>query len=214
MMKTMSNITKIGILGAGTWGIALARMLSIAGRSVTVWSAVEKEIDELTGTRKHPNLSDVELPMELIYTKDIKEACEDKDIVVFAVPSPFVRSTAKKAAPYIYDGQIIVDVAKGIEENTLFTMTEIIRDEIKNPSVKLVALSGPTHAEEVIKDLPTTIVSASADSSAASYVQEVFSTPSLRVYTNNDIRGVELCGALKTRQIASSTAFSPSKILP
>ena len=193
----MSAIIKVGVLGAGTWGVALARMLSNAGRSVTVWSAIEKEIDELISTKKHPNLSDVELPAELVYTKNIKEACTGMDIVVFAVPSPFVRATAKKAAQYICDGQIIVDVAKGIEENTLFTMTEIIRDEIKNPSVKLVALSGPTHAEEVIKDLPTTIVSASEDASAATFVQMVFSTMGLRVYTNDDIRGVELCGALK-----------------
>ena len=188
---------KVGVLGAGTWGIALARMLSNAGRSVTVWSAIEKEIDELSSTGQHPNLLDVTLPSELVYTKDIKEACVGMDIVMFAVPSPFVRATARKAAPYILDGQIIVDVAKGIEEETLFTMTEIIADEIKNTAVMLVALSGPTHAEEVVKDLPTTIVSASEDKDAATFVQKVFTTDCLRVYTNDDVRGVELCGALK-----------------
>ena len=193
MIKTI----KVGVLGAGTWGIALARMLSNAGRSVTVWSAIEKEIDELSSTGKHPNLLDVTLPSELVYTKDIKEACVGMDIVMFAVPSPFVRATARKAAPYILDGQIIVDVAKGIEEETLFTMTEIIADEIKNTAVMLVALSGPTHAEEVVKDLPTTIVSASEDKDAATFVQKVFTTDCLRVYTNDDVRGVELCGALK-----------------
>ena len=116
---------------------------------------------------------------------------------MFAVPSPFVRTTARKAAPYIEDGQIIVDVAKGIEEDTLYTMTEIIADELKNPTVKLVALSGPTHAEEVIKDLPTTIVSASSDAETAETIQKVFTTGCMRVYTNDDVRGVELCGALK-----------------
>ena len=154
----MSNLIKVGVLGAGTWGVALARMLCNAGNSVTVWSAIEKEIDNLSTTGNHPNFLDVELPKQIAYTKDIREVCADMDIIVFAVPSPFVRTTARKAAPYIEDGQIIVDVAKGIEEDTLYTMTEIIADELKNPTVKLVALSGPTHAEEVIKDLPTTIV--------------------------------------------------------
>lgn len=193
----MSNKMKIGILGAGTWGIALARMLFNAGNEVTVWSAVESEIDMLLSQRRHRNFPDVELPGGIVYTKDMPAACAEKDILVFAVPSVFVRSVAQKAAPYISDGLIIVDVAKGIEEGTLYTMTEIIADEIKNPTVKLVALSGPTHAEEVIKDLPTTIISASDDAVAAETVQKVFTTGYMRVYTNDDIRGVELCGALK-----------------
>ena len=193
----MQNITKIGILGAGTWGIALARMLSRAGHSVTVWSAIEKEADNLSATARHPNFPDVELPKQIVYTKDIKEACSDMDIVIFAVPSPFIRVTARKAAPHIANGQIIVNVAKGIEVETLYTMTEIISEELGNPTVKLVALSGPTHAEEVIKDLPTAITSASSDAEAAGAVQRVFTVGCMRVYTNDDIRGVELCGALK-----------------
>lgn len=193
----MTNTIKVGILGAGTWGVALAKLLCNAGKDVTVWSAIEREIDELQSKRRHPNLIGVELPPQLAYTKDIKEACVGMDIVLFAVPSPFVRATARKAAPSLSSGQIIVNVAKGIEEGTLFTMTEIIRDEIKNTEIKLVALSGPTHAEEVVRDLPTTIVSACEDLAAAEAVQRVFTTRSLRVYTNDDIQGVELCGALK-----------------
>lgn len=193
----MSNFIRIGVLGAGTWGMALARMLSNAGHDVTVWSAIEKEIDDLSQTRRHPNLPNIELPEQLVYTKDIQAVCENKSILLFAVPSPFVRSTAKKAAPYIKDDQIIVDVAKGIEPTTLFTMTQIIEDELQNPAVKMVALSGPTHAEEVIRDLPTTIVSASKDAQAAEFVQKVFTTGCMRVYTNDDVLGVELCGALK-----------------
>ena len=193
----MSTTNKIGVLGAGTWGIALARMLCNAGNAVTVWSAIGKEIDNLSKNGKHPNFPDIDLPRRITYTKDIRKACEDKDILVFAVPSPFVRATVRKAAPFIEDGQIIVDVAKGIEAETLYTMTEIIADELKNPTVKLVALSGPTHAEEVIKDLPTAIVSAGKDPEAASAVQRVFTTGCMRVYTNDDVRGVELCGALK-----------------
>ena len=188
---------RIGVLGAGTWGVALARMLSNAGNAVTVWSAIEKEIDDMSATRRHPNLPGTELPEAMVYTKDIQTVCTDMDILLFAVPSPFVRATARKAAPFIPDNQIIVDVAKGIESDTLLTMTQIIADEVKNPTVKLVALSGPTHAEEVAKDLPTTIVSASEDASAATLVQEVFTTDCMRVYTNDDVHGVELCGALK-----------------
>ncbi len=193
----MSNKIKIGVLGAGTWGVALSRMLCHVGHDVTIWSAIEKEIDNISETRRHPNLSDVELPKQITYTKDIKAVCCEKDILLFAVPSPFVRATARKAAPYVSGEQIIVDVAKGIEEDTLYTMTQIIADEIKDPSVKLVALSGPTHAEEVVKDLPTTIVSASNDAKAACFVQKVFTTECMRVYTNDDVLGVEICGALK-----------------
>ena len=188
---------KIGVLGAGTWGMALARMLCIRGHQVTVWSALEQEIDEFSTTRKHPNLPGMEIPAEIVFTKDIQSVCAQKDILLFAVPSPFVRATARKAAPFVQAGQVIVDVAKGIEADTLFTMTQIIADEIKNPKVKLVALSGPTHAEEVAKDLPTTIVSACEDTEAALMVQETFANTCMRVYTNPDVLGVELCGAMK-----------------
>lgn len=192
---------KIGVLGAGTWGMALARLLSNSGKEVTVWSAIEREIDEFSKTRIHPNLPGMQIPEEIIFTKDIKEVCTDKDILLFAVPSIFVRSTARTARDYVADGQIIVDVAKGIEAETQFTLTEVIADELKkdgkHDNVRLVALSGPTHAEEVALDLPTTIVSACEDPEAAQFVQDVFTTNTLRVYTNSDIRGVELCGALK-----------------
>lgn len=187
----------IGVLGAGTWGMALARMLCNSGHSVTVWSAIDKEVEEFSATRRHPNLPGMVIPEAILFTKDIEQVCTGKDVLLFAVPSVFVRSTAKKAAPYVSDGQIIVDVAKGIEADTLFTMTQIIADELKNPSVKLVALSGPTHAEEVAKDLPTTIVSACEDIQAAQQVQQIFSNTCMRVYTNDDVLGVELCGALK-----------------
>lgn len=187
----------IGVLGAGTWGTALAVMLSRAGNRVTIWSALEKEIDEFSQTRKHPNLPGLVIPEEILFTKEICQALTDMDIIVFAVPSPFVRGTARKAAPFIRNGQIVVDVAKGIESETLYTMTRVIRDELNNDTVKLVALSGPTHAEEVALGLPTTIVASSEDSAAAMVVQDVFSTDCMRVYTNGDVLGVELCGAMK-----------------
>ena len=201
-------MAKIGVLGAGTWGMALARMLQLSGNEVTVWSALEREVEEFSATRRHPNLPGMEIPEGIRFTKDIEEVCRDKEILLFAVPSPFVRATARKAAPYVKDGQIIVDVAKGIEADTLFTMTQIIADELKNESVKLVALSGPTHAEEVAKDLPTTIVSACEDLTVAERVQQVFGNTCMRVYTNDDVLGVELCGAMKNiMALASGVAL-------
>ena len=201
-------MTKIGVLGAGTWGMALARMLQLSGNQVTVWSALEREVEEFSATRRHPNLPGMVIPEDLQFTKNMEEVCRDKEILLFAVPSPFVRSTARKAAPYIKDDQIIVDVAKGIEADTLYTMTQIIADELRNPAVKLVALSGPTHAEEVAKDLPTTIVSACEDLAAAERVQQVFGNTCMRVYTNDDVLGVELCGAMKNiMALASGVAL-------
>ena len=188
---------KIGVLGAGTWGMALARMLCNSGHQVTVWSAIEKEIDDMSATHTHPNLPGMEIPQEMGFTKDIAQVCLDKDVLLFAVPSVFVRSTARSAAPYIRAGQVIVDVAKGVEPETHMTMSQIIAQELKDPTVKLVALSGPTHAEEVARDMPTTIVSACEDQAVAEYVQGVFTSNCMRVYTNSDVLGVELCGAFK-----------------
>ena len=191
----------IGVLGAGTWGMALARMLCISGYDVTVWSALEAEVTNYAASRVHPNLPGMIIPDEISFTGDIEEVCRDKIILLFAVPSVFVRPTAAKAAPYIPDGQIIVDVAKGIEPDTLLTLTQVINDELSktggHEQVKLVALSGPTHAEEVARDMPTTIVSACADASAARTVQYIFMNTCMRVYTNDDVLGVELCGAMK-----------------
>ena len=193
-------MTKIGVLGAGTWGMALSRMLCRSGHEVTVWSALKEEVITYAATRRHPNLPGMVIPDEIIFTEEIKEAVSGKDILLFAVPSVFVRSTAKAAAPFTPSGQIIVDVAKGIESDTLMTLTEVIQSEmakVGRSDVKMVALSGPTHAEEVAIDLPSTIVSASADPNVACYVQDVFMNTCMRVYTNTDVKGVELCGAMK-----------------
>ena len=192
-------MTKIAVFGAGTWGIALARLLAANGSDVTVWSAIPAELKSLSTTRRHPNLPGMELPAAMHYTADIAEACTGRDILLFAVPSPFVRSTAKKAAKYIPDGQLIVDVAKGVEDKTLMTMSEIIEDELAKAkrTARVVALSGPTHAEEVARDMPTLIVAASEDEAAAKAVQKAFTAPSFRVYTNTDRRGTELGGAVK-----------------
>ncbi len=192
-------MTKIAVFGAGTWGIALARLLAANGRDVTVWSAIPAELKSLAETHRHPNLPGMELPAGMHFTADIAEDCKGRDILLFAVPSPFVRATAKKAAPHIAEGQIIVDVAKGVEDKTLMTMSEIIEDELAkvHRTARVVALSGPTHAEEVARDMPTLIVAACSDADAAKAVQKVFNTPNFRVYINTDRRGTELGGAVK-----------------
>ncbi len=192
---------KIGVLGAGTWGIALARMLARSENEVTVWSALEEEVKMLSAERVHPNLPGVEIPPQIRFTPSLREACRDQDLMLFAVPSLYVRETARKAAPYIPNGVILVDVAKGIEAETLMTMSEVIIEELqkngRHAHTKVVALSGPTHAEEVARDLPTTIVSAHEDPAVAEWVQDIFMNTCMRVYVNDDIRGVELCGAMK-----------------
>ena len=187
----------IGVLGAGTWGMALTRMLYNTGNAVTVWSAIASEIDQLDRERVQKNLPGMVIPDGVQFTKDIEAACAGRDLILFAVPSVYVRATARQAAPHIPDGQLIADVAKGLEADTLMTMSEVILDELKGKNVRVVALSGPTHAEEVAQDLPTTIVSACADPESARQVQAIFMNDVMRVYTNTDIRGVELCGALK-----------------
>ena len=187
---------KIGVLGAGTWGTALAKTLASVGHELTLWSAIESEIDELGATHKHKNLPGMILPADIKLTKNIKDACYDKEYIILAVPSPYVRETAKRMSAYLLPGQIIIDVAKGIEADTLLMLSEVIKSEIGDDKT-VVALSGPTHAEEVSLDLPTTIVSSCENIDVAASVAELFEGTCIRAYTNPDIKGVELCGALK-----------------
>ncbi len=188
-------MAKITVLGGGTWGIGLTILLANAGHDVIVWSALDSEIEFLSKNHEHKMLPGAKIPDTVRYTLDDKEAVTGRDIIVMAVASSFTRSTAKRFAPLIKEDQIIVDVAKGIEEGSLKTLSEQIEDEM--PKVKVCALSGPTHAEEVSRLMPTTIVVASKDKETAMYVQDVFMTDTFRVYTSNDVKGVELGGALK-----------------
>ncbi len=193
-------MSKVGILGAGTWGIALSRMLANTGHTVTVWSALPDEVKQLDQTRQQKNLPGMTIPASITFTSDLPAACTDQALLLLAVPSVYVRSTVKQAAPFIPAGQLIVDVAKGLEPDTMLTMTQVIADELSQlhaPKMRLVALSGPTHAEEVALDLPTTIVAAADDEEAAKQAQDIFTSSFMRVYTNPDRYGVELCGALK-----------------
>ena len=192
---------RISVLGAGTWGIALASLLKKNNHQVMVWSALPEEIDALKQSRVHKNLTGVTIPDGIVYTKSVTEASEDAEMLLVVVPSSFVRSTIKLFAPYMTDGMLIVTAAKGIEAGTLMTMTEIVEDVLADmrPSLKytVAALSGPTHAEEVAIGIPTSIVSACKDESASVMIAECFANSCMRVYTNTDVRGVEICGAMK-----------------
>ena len=188
---------RIGILGAGTWGTALANLLASSGHEVMLWSRFAEEVNTIMKTRRHKNLPGVEINKNILYSCSVEEAVEDKDVVVIAVPSIYVRDTTALAKPYLKPNQIIVTVAKGVEKGTLMTTSEIIHDVLKEKDLPVVALSGPTHAEEVAIGLPTLIVSACERLPSAEEIQNIFYSSSLRVYTNQDILGVELCGALK-----------------
>lgn len=187
----------VSVLGAGSWGTALATVLSLNGHNVTLWSIDNREVEMLnTYHEQKDKLPGVILSETIYVTNDVKEAVTGKDILVMAVPSPFVRSTAKLISPYVETSkQIIVDVAKGIEESTLMTLSQIIEDEIKG--AKVAVLSGPSHAEEVGKQIPTTVVAGSRDKEIAHIVQDTFMNNFFRVYTSPDVTGIELGGALK-----------------
>lgn len=192
---------RVGVLGSGAWGLALARLFSLEGHDVVVWSESEQTVERLRKTHVIPLPNDPELPAEVTLTTSVEEACAEKDVVVFVTSSRFVRGMAAQAAPYVRPDTVLVCATKGLEEGTLDTMTEVIAGEVAKarPDVTpvTVALSGPSHAEEVAFDMPTAIVAASHDERAALLVQELFSGDVLRVYTSEDVHGVELCGAIK-----------------
>ncbi len=184
------------MLGAGSWGIALANVLASNGHSVTVWSALKDEIEMLNENREHlTKLPGVKLPETMIFTDSLEEAMKEKVLLVMAVPSSFVRKTASQMKEFYNDGQVIVNVAKGIEEATLMTMSEVISDEIED--AKIAVLSGPSHAEEVGRAIPTTIVAGAAKKETAEFVQNFFMNDVFRVYTSPDVTGIEVGAALK-----------------
>lgn len=189
-------MSKIGVLGAGSWGTALTWLLTNNGHDVTLWSIMKEEVDMLREKRQHETkLPGVMLQDRVKVTNDLEEAMTDKDVLVLAVPSPFTRSTSRSMAPYLKEGQIVVNVAKGVEEATLMTLSQIIEQEL--PSANVTVLSGPSHAEEVGKGLPTTCVIGAGSKETAEYLQEIFMSPVFRVYTSPDILGIELGAALK-----------------
>ena len=191
------NIT---VLGSGTWGIALARILSNNGNHVTVWSKFPEEARKLDETREAPNLPGIAIPSSIRFTAKPEDAVLHTDYLLNAVPSVFVRDTAALFSPFVKNGSVWINASKGIESNTLMTLTEVIEDELVSSGAKkpeTVAISGPTHAEEVARDMPTLIVVAGRNESIRRNVQKLFEGSCIRPYTNSDIRGVQICGALK-----------------
>ena len=189
-------MAKISVLGAGSWGTALAVLLYNNGHEVMLWSALADEVKMLCDKREHETkLPGVRLPDNMEITADLEKSLLDPDVAVLAVPSPFTRSTAHQMSSFTRNGQIIVNVAKGVEENTLMTLSEIISEEI--PQANVCVLSGPSHAEEVGKGIPTTCVVSAEKRETAEFLQGIFMSPVFRVYTTPDILGVELGGALK-----------------
>lgn len=189
-------MAKIGMIGAGSWGIALTVLLHNNGHDITVWSALGDEIDMLNREHEHKDkLPGVKLADDIVFTTVLADAVKEKDILVLAVPSSFTRATAHGMKAYVADGQIVVNVAKGIEEATLMTLSQVIEDEI--PQADVAVLSGPSHAEEVGKCIPTTIVVGAKTKKTAEYIQSVFMSDVFRVYTSPDVLGIELGAALK-----------------
>lgn len=189
-------MAKISILGAGAWGTAIAILLGNNGHEVVLWSALQAEVEQLINDRElKDKLPGIKLPGSVSISGDLKSSCENKDLIVFAVASPFVRATAKNASSFIAKDQIIVNVGKGIEENTLETLTDIIKDEI--PQADVAVLSGPSHAEEVSRGIPTTCVVGADSKDTAHFIQDVFMSECFRVYTSPDVIGIELGGSIK-----------------
>ena len=189
-------MAKISVAGAGSWGTALAILLHDNGHEVILWSALKDEVSMLSEKREHESkLPGVKIPEEIAITDDLETTLKDRDLIVLAVPSPFTRSTARSMKNLVRKGQIIVNVAKGIEENTLMTLSEIIEEEI--PQANVAVLSGPSHAEEVGRKMPTTCVAGARTKETAEYIHGLFMSPAFRVYTSPDILGIELGGALK-----------------
>ena len=185
-----------GVIGAGSWGTALSVLLHKNGHQVTVWSIDENEVKMLNEKREHESkLPGVKIPEDMVITGDLEETVRGRDFLVMAVPSPFTRTTARKMKPYVAEGQIIVDVAKGIEEDTLLTLSRQIEEEI--PQADVAVLSGPSHAEEVGRGLPTTCVIGAKTKETAEYLQSMFISNVFRVYTSPDVLGIELGGSLK-----------------
>ena len=186
---------KIAILGIGTWGSALAITLRKNNHSLSLWTYSKEEEAELKKTREPKNLPGTSFAADIEITSSLERALKDKEMVIFAVPSLFTRSVGEQVKDYIQKDQILLTVSKGIEEKTLLTMSQILEEIF--PENPVAVLSGPSHAEEVSRFLPTTIVCAAAEESCAKTIQKTFQSDSFRVYINKDVLGVEIGAALK-----------------
>ena len=187
---------KACVIGAGSWGTAMAVHLASLGKNVTVWNKFEDEIERIKKAGENEKyLPGIKIPENVSFTTDMGEATADAELIIFALPSPLVRVVAKDLSEYVSKGQIIVNLSKGLEKGSLKRLSEVLSEEI--PQGRIVVMSGPSHAEEVSRKLPTTNVVASADKDAAEFVQNFAMNESFRLYTSDDVVGVELGGALK-----------------
>ena len=186
---------QISIIGSGSWGTAIAIMLAENGHNVTLWSYSQEECDSLQANKENISyLPGFAIPQTVLHTTDII-ACAAADIIVCALPSFAVRATFAKLLPHVKPGQVIVNISKGIENDTLMTLSAVLRQVM--PTAQIAVMSGPSHAEEVAQKKPTTNVVASEDKATANFIQDAFMNPYFRVYTHDDILGVELGGSLK-----------------
>ncbi len=189
-------MAKIGIIGAGSWGTALAVVLEKNGHEVTVWSALETEIEMLKQEKEHlEKLPGVKLADTICYTADMEQAVKGMEALVLAVPSMYTRNTAHQMAPFVTQGQLVISVAKGVEEGTFMTLSQIISQEI--PQSLVAVLCGPSHAEEVGRGMPSALVAGAKSRQIAERVQRYFMNEAFRVYTSPDVIGMEIGASLK-----------------
>lgn len=188
-------MANIGIIGAGSWGTALAVLLGNNGHTITLWSALEREVSALSKNRELPSIPGIQISDSTIVTGELSDAIKNQDVLVLAVASSYTRETAHKMAEYLVPGQVVVNVGKGIEEKTLYVLSQVIEEEL--PQADVAVMSGPSHAEEVGKGIPTTCVVGAHSKKTAEYVQNLFMSPVFRVYTSPDMLGIELGAALK-----------------
>ena len=185
---------KIAVIGSGSWGSAISVLLAEKDNDVYLWSWIQEETDRLNRDRENKEfLPGIPFPDNITCTHDMKECIENAEVIVTAAPSPATRTTAKQMAPFVKKGQIIVNISKGLEGE--LRLSEVYKSEI--PQADVAVLSGPSHAEEVSRRIPTTVVIASKSKESAEFLQDVFMTEHFRVYTSSDVIGVELGGALK-----------------
>jgi len=190
-------MSKITILGTGSWGSAIGDSLAINGNEVKMWQRDSLKANSMSIERKHPFIADFSFSKNIEFSSKLRPSISGAHIIVIAVPSHSVRELMSKSAKYISNDAIIVNISKGLEVDSLLTMSSVISQEIEGKNTFIVSLYGPSHAEEVCKKIPTTLVAASKDEDASKLVQKIFSSNVLRVYTNSDILGVELGGSLK-----------------
>lgn len=191
--------TRIGVIGGGSWGTTLAHLLAKKGFSVTLWVYEQDLVHSITTTRENPlYLPGVKLSQNIIPTNSLEEVCRDKDFLVSVCPSQVVRQVVEKIVPYLTPRAHLVSATKGIENSTLLTTSKVLQEVLHLPDGKRVAvLSGPSFALEVSREIPTAVTIASENREFAREMQQLFSTSYFRVYTNSDVLGVELGGALK-----------------